>query len=74
MSYGLKNTVQDGLEGTGCFAWAGLVVGAQPATIPIPGFRTVAQVEQNAGAFAFGPLTADQMHQIDVIFRHSVMT
>ena len=45
-----------------------------PATIPIPGFRTVAQVEQNAGAFAFGPLTADQMHQIDVIFRHSVMT
>ncbi len=34
-------------------------------TIPIPGIRTVAQAEENAGAMAFGPLTAAQMRQID---------
>jgi hypothetical protein len=26
--------------------------------------RTVAEVEENAGAMKFGPLTAEQMHQI----------
>jgi aryl-alcohol dehydrogenase-like predicted oxidoreductase len=36
-------------------------------TIPIPGFRTVAQVEENAGAMRFGPLTADQMREIDTL-------
>jgi aryl-alcohol dehydrogenase-like predicted oxidoreductase len=34
-------------------------------TIPIPGFRTVAQVEENAAAMQFGPLAADQMRDID---------
>jgi len=34
-------------------------------TLPIPGFRTVAQVEENAGAMQFGPLTAEQMQEID---------
>jgi aryl-alcohol dehydrogenase-like predicted oxidoreductase len=34
-------------------------------TVPIPGFRTVAQVEENAGAMSFGPLTAQQMAEID---------
>lgn len=34
-------------------------------TIPIPGFKTPAQVEDNAGAMQFGPLTADQMREID---------
>jgi aryl-alcohol dehydrogenase-like predicted oxidoreductase len=34
-------------------------------TIPIPGFKTVAQVEENAGAMQFGPLTRDQMNEID---------
>ncbi|MGF1645899.1 MAG: aldo/keto reductase [Kineosporiaceae bacterium] len=33
--------------------------------VPIPGCRTVAQVEQNAGALAFGPLTADQYAEVD---------
>jgi len=33
--------------------------------IPIPGFRTVKQVEENAGALARGPLSADQMSQIE---------
>jgi aryl-alcohol dehydrogenase-like predicted oxidoreductase len=36
-------------------------------TIPIPGFKTVAQVEENAGALKFGPLTAAQMRQIETI-------
>jgi aryl-alcohol dehydrogenase-like predicted oxidoreductase len=36
-------------------------------TIPIPGFKTVAQVEDNAGAMAFGPLAAEQMAEIDLI-------
>jgi aryl-alcohol dehydrogenase-like predicted oxidoreductase len=34
-------------------------------TIPIPGCRTVAQVEENAGALQFGPLTDDQVAEID---------
>jgi aryl-alcohol dehydrogenase-like predicted oxidoreductase len=34
-------------------------------TIPIPGCRTVAQVEENAGALAFGPLTPDQLAEVE---------
>jgi aryl-alcohol dehydrogenase-like predicted oxidoreductase len=33
-------------------------------TIPIPGFKTVAQVEENASAMRFGPLPAEQMEKI----------
>lgn len=29
--------------------------------IPIPGFKTVAQVRENAGALAYGPLSSEQM-------------
>lgn len=36
-------------------------------TLPIPGFRTLAQIEENCGALAFGPLTPDQMAQVDAI-------
>ncbi|HMK96777.1 MAG TPA: aldo/keto reductase [Acidimicrobiales bacterium] len=35
--------------------------------IPIPGFRSLAQVEENAGALNFGPLTDQQMRQIDAV-------
>jgi aryl-alcohol dehydrogenase-like predicted oxidoreductase len=34
-------------------------------TIPIPGFRTVKQVEENCGALKFGPLAANQMQEIE---------
>jgi len=34
-------------------------------TIPIPGVRTVAQAEENAGALAFGPLPAAQTAEIE---------
>lgn len=33
-------------------------------TVPIPGFRTVRQVEENAGAMQFGALKPEQMNQI----------
>jgi aryl-alcohol dehydrogenase-like predicted oxidoreductase len=35
--------------------------------LPIPGFRTVAQVVEDAGAMQFGPLSAEQMQEIDRI-------
>jgi aryl-alcohol dehydrogenase-like predicted oxidoreductase len=35
--------------------------------VPIPGFKSVQQVEQNASAMELGPLSAEQMHQIDEI-------
>lgn len=36
-------------------------------TIPIPGFRTVAQVEENCRALEFGALTDEQMDEIDTL-------
>ncbi len=36
-------------------------------TLPIPGFKTVAQVEDNAGAMQHGPLSADQMAEINTL-------
>ena len=33
-------------------------------TIPIPGFKTIKQIEENIGAMRFGPLTDEQMLQI----------
>jgi aryl-alcohol dehydrogenase-like predicted oxidoreductase len=38
-----------------------------PVTVPIPGFRSVAQVEENCRALAFGPLDSDQMETIEKI-------
>jgi aryl-alcohol dehydrogenase-like predicted oxidoreductase len=48
----------------GALAW---IWARSEKTIPIPGFKTVAQVEENAKAMALGPLTSDQMQEIDVI-------
>ena len=42
----------------GALAW---LWARSPRTVPIPGFRTVAQAEENAGAMALGPLSDDQM-------------
>jgi aryl-alcohol dehydrogenase-like predicted oxidoreductase len=50
----------------GALAW---IWGRSSNTVPIPGFRTVAQVEENAKAMEFGPLAPDQMAQIDRILR-----
>lgn len=45
----------------GALAW---IWARSACTVPIPGIRTVAQVEENVGAIDFGPLTADQMSEI----------
>jgi aryl-alcohol dehydrogenase-like predicted oxidoreductase len=42
--------------------------------IPIPGFKTVAQVEENAQAMEFGPLRDEQMRQIDEILGRESFT
>ncbi|SCW29360.1 Predicted oxidoreductase [Rhizobium mongolense subsp. loessense] len=46
----------------GALAW---LWARSPRTLPIPGFRTVAQVEENAGALKKGPLPRDVMARID---------
>ncbi|GAA2520535.1 aldo/keto reductase [Streptomyces longisporus] len=48
----------------GALAW---LWARSPRTVPIPGFRSVAQAEQNAGAIAKGPLTAEQLAEVDRI-------
>ena len=48
----------------GALAW---LWGRTPQTIPIPGFRTVKQVEENAAAMESGALTEEQMENIEKI-------
>jgi aryl-alcohol dehydrogenase-like predicted oxidoreductase len=48
----------------GALAW---IWGRSENTVPIPGFKTVNQVEENCKAMEFGPLTSDQMAEIDTI-------
>ncbi len=40
-------------------------------TIPIPGFKTVAQVQENIQAMEFGLLSREQMKKIDEIFERA---
>jgi len=40
------------------------------AFVPIPGFKTVAQVEENAGALQHGPLAPAQLDEIAAILGH----
>jgi aryl-alcohol dehydrogenase-like predicted oxidoreductase len=46
----------------GALAW---IWGRSERTIPIPGFKTVAQAEENAGALAHGPLSPRAMAELD---------
>ncbi|MGI5181005.1 aldo/keto reductase [Dactylosporangium sp. CA-152071] len=46
----------------GALAWLWAYSGR---TVPIPGCRTVAQVEENAGALAHGPLTAAELADVE---------
>lgn len=50
----------------GALAWNW---GRSPLTLPIPGFRTVKQVEENAGALQFGPLLPEQMAEVEKILK-----
>ncbi len=45
----------------------GWIWATSPRTLPIPGFRNVAQVEENVGALAKGPLLAATMAEIETI-------
>jgi aryl-alcohol dehydrogenase-like predicted oxidoreductase len=45
----------------GALAW---IWARSPRTIPIPGFRNVAQAEDNAGALSKGPLSQEQVKEI----------
>jgi aryl-alcohol dehydrogenase-like predicted oxidoreductase len=62
----LREVLTDGgrtlVQGALGWLWA-----RSPATVPIPGFKSVAQVEENAGAMRFGPLTTAHMARIDQI-------
>ncbi len=46
----------------GALAW---LWARSPLMVPIPGIRTVKQAEENAGAMRFGPLSKDQMAEIE---------
>jgi aryl-alcohol dehydrogenase-like predicted oxidoreductase len=48
------------VQGALAWLWA-----RSPQTVPIPGFKTVAQVEENCAAMDRGPLTAEQMQAVD---------
>jgi aryl-alcohol dehydrogenase-like predicted oxidoreductase len=52
----------------GALAW---IWARSEKTLPIPGFRTVAQVQENAGAMQFGPLTTEQMNEIDKLLERA---
>lgn len=47
-------------QGALCWIWA-----RSGCTLPIPGFRNVAQLEENIAALAFGPLSKKELKQID---------
>jgi aryl-alcohol dehydrogenase-like predicted oxidoreductase len=50
----------------GAIAW---LWGRSPNTIPIPGFKSMQQAEENAQSMQFGALTPDQMTQIQEILQ-----
>jgi aryl-alcohol dehydrogenase-like predicted oxidoreductase len=41
------------------------------ATVPIPGFKNIQQVEENVGALNYGPLSAQQMREINQLLKVS---
>jgi aryl-alcohol dehydrogenase-like predicted oxidoreductase len=51
----------------GAIAW---LWGRSEAFVPIPGFKTVAQVEENAGALRYGPLASSELDEIAAILSH----
>src|SRR5262245_14037502 len=52
----------------GALAW---ILGRSERTIPIPGFRTIAQVEDNLSPLATGPLTPAELEEIDRLLDRS---
>jgi aryl-alcohol dehydrogenase-like predicted oxidoreductase len=62
--FSIRELLQSGgrslAQGAICWLWA-----RSHTTLPIPGFRTEAQVKDLAGAIAFGPLDAGTMNEIE---------
>jgi aryl-alcohol dehydrogenase-like predicted oxidoreductase len=52
----------------GAIAW---IWARSERAIPIPGFKTVAQVEENARAMEFGPLSQEQMQEVERILERA---
>jgi aryl-alcohol dehydrogenase-like predicted oxidoreductase len=52
----------------GALAW---IWARSEDTIPIPGFKTIEQVEENVGATRFGPLSPAQMQQIEALLNRT---
>ncbi len=50
----------------GALAW---IWARSPYMVPIPGFKTISQVENNVDALEFGPLTKKQVDEIDHIIK-----
>jgi len=50
----------------GALAW---IWACSEQTVPIPGFKTAVQIEENARAMEFGPLTKSQMDEISKILQ-----
>ncbi|MEE9189738.1 MAG: aldo/keto reductase [Candidatus Neomarinimicrobiota bacterium] len=46
----------------GSLCW---LLALSPSTIPIPGFKNIQQVEENLGALSFGPLSPEQVLEIN---------
>jgi aryl-alcohol dehydrogenase-like predicted oxidoreductase len=49
----------------------GWILARSDRTIAIPGFKNIAQVEENVGALRFGPLKAAQMQEIERLLERS---
>src|SRR5581483_1591665 len=47
----------------GALAW---ILGRSPRSIPIPGFKTVSQVEDNAGILRLGPMSDDEVAEVEL--------
>ncbi|MGA9077841.1 MAG: aldo/keto reductase [Acidimicrobiales bacterium] len=62
----LREVLTDGgrslVQGALGWLWA-----RSPAAVPIPGFKTPSQVEENVGAIRYGPLPAGHLRRIDEI-------
>ena len=60
----IRETLTEGgrtlAQGSLAWIWA-----KSPVTVPVPGFKTAEQVEENAGAMRFGPLSKGAMDSID---------
>ena len=50
----------------GALAW---LWGRSESTVPIPGFKNVKQVAENAKALDFGPLSPAQIKEIEALLR-----